>query len=204
MRKSHEDRKAEIIQATLDVAADAKSRKITTQIIADKLQISQPTIFKHFKNNDTLFLAVFEWVAGKIFANFDKGQTQEGNRPQDEVQPKAQLEYLLMAQVSFMNRNPGVARLIFSDHVYKGPQQLKTVIQKIMAMYIQRLSGVIADGVHYGQFRADIDPDVAARLMVSTLQGVIVRWSVHDFVFDLPAEVKSLLPLLMAALERSE
>ncbi len=196
MRKSHEDRKAEIIQATLDVAADDKSRKITTQVIADKLSISQPTIFKHFKNNETLFLTVFEWVSEKIFAKFDASVANESDLPRER------LEKLITAQLIFLTGHPGVARLIFSNHVYKGPQKLKSVVRKIMNMYIQKLTEQVREGVACGQFRGDVDPDVAARLMVSTIQGVIVRWSIHDFGFDLQEEVRPLLKLIFRALDK--
>lgn len=196
MRKSHEDRKAEIIQATLDVAADDKSRKITTQVIADKLSISQPTIFKHFKNNETLFLTVFQWVADKIFTKFDTSIADEGDLPRER------LEKLITAQLAFLTGHPGVARLIFSNHVYKGPQKLKSVVQKIMNMYIQKLAEQVREGVACGQFRADVDPDEAARLFVSTIQGVIVRWSIHDFGFDLQGEARPLIKLIFKALDK--
>ncbi|PCI32492.1 MAG: hypothetical protein COB54_07050 [Alphaproteobacteria bacterium] len=198
MRKSHEDRKSEIIQATLDIAADAKFKKLTTQVIADKLNLSQPAIFKHFKNNDTLFLSVFEWVAGKIFAKFEASVSDENDLP------KARLEKLITAQIGFIKSRPGVARLIFSNHVYKGPKKLKLVVQKIMTLYIQKISQVIEEGVQCGQFRQDIDPDVAARLVVSTIQGIIVRWSVHDFKFDIQDEAQSLLPLVLGALDNPD
>ena len=198
MRKSHEDRKAEIIQTTLEVAADDKSRKITTQVIADKLSISQPTIFKHFKNNETLFLAVFEWVSDNIFPNFGPGLLAENDLP------KEKLEKLISAQVAFLNKHPGVARLIFSNHVYKGPEKLKAVVQKIMNTYIEKLAVLIDGGIRCGQFRSDLDADVAARLVVSALHGVIVRWSVHDFKFNLQDEMLSLLQLILVAFNNPE
>lgn len=198
MRKSHEERKAEIILATLDVAADDKSRKITTQVIADKLSISQPTIFKHFRNNETLFLTVFEWVSNKIFAKFDSSVSNSNDLPRER------LEKLIKAQIQFIKNHPGVARLIFSNHVYKGPQKLKSVVQTIMNTYIKKLAELINAGIRCGQFREDIDPDIAARLVVSTIQGIIVRWSVHDFKFDIQEETQSLLQLILVALDNPD
>ncbi|WP_138378730.1 TetR/AcrR family transcriptional regulator [Luteithermobacter gelatinilyticus] len=195
MRKSHETRRAEIIQATLDVAADEKSKKITTQVIADRLGISQPTIFRHFKNNEALFLTIFEWVSERIFAKFETILTNE------EQLPKEKLEALITAQITFIKKHPGVARLLFSNQVYKGPKKLKAVVQKIMEMYIQKLSGLIQEGMSCGQFRPDIDPHVAARLIVSTVQGIIVRWSIHDFEFDILEETAPLLRLITDSLD---
>ena len=49
MGKPQEERRKEIVQATMDLAAEQGIKKVTTQAIADKVGIAQPTVFRHFK-----------------------------------------------------------------------------------------------------------------------------------------------------------
>jgi len=183
MRKSHEERKEEIIHATLDLAAtDNKIKKITTQAIADTLGISQPTIFKHFKTSDKLFSAVFEWVASKIFNGFDKILSNKDDTPD------IRLDKLIKAQLSFIANHPGVPRLIFSNQVYHGSAKLKTVVQTLMAQYNQTIKSLIIEGIESGHYRATLNPKDTATLISTTMQGLLVRWSIHDFNFDIEQE----------------
>jgi len=66
MGKPQEQRKKEIIQATLDLTADLGIKRVTTQAIADRVGIAQPTVFRHFKTRDDIFSAVIGWIAENL------------------------------------------------------------------------------------------------------------------------------------------
>ena len=195
MRKSHEERKEEIIHATLYLAADDKSKKLTTQAIADNLGISQPTIFKHFKTSDKLFAAVFEWVSSRIFRVFDVILSNK------EDTPDVRLHKLINAQLAFIATHPGVPRLIFSNQVYQGSAKLKNVVQTLMNLYTQKLARLIQEGIESGQYRSSLNSKDAAQLISTTIQGLLVRWSIHDFEFDLEKEGVRLLNIIKSAID---
>jgi len=195
MRKSHEERKDEIIQATLNLAAGDKKKKLTTQAIADSLGISQPTIFKHFNNNDRLFAAVFDWVAANVFRGIDAILSNKKDTPDQRLQK------LIQAQLAFISAHPGIPRLIFSDQVYHGSPKLKVVVQTIMDRYTQKISGLILEGIESGQYRPNLNAQDAAQLITTTVQGLLLRWSIHDFEFELQSEAVRLLDIIKAAID---
>lgn len=195
MRKSHEERKEEIIHATLYLAADDKNKKLTTQAIADSLGISQPTIFKHFKTSDRLFSAVFEWVASSIFNGFDLILSNK------EDTPDVRLHKLIKKQLAFIAVHPGVPRLIFSNQVYQGSAKIKKVVQTIMDLYTQKLARLIQEGIESGQYHSSLNSNDAAQLIATTIQGLLVRWSIHDFAFDIETEGERLLNIIMSAID---
>ncbi len=48
VRKSAEDRKAEIVDAALRLADDIGPDRLSTEVLAEAVGISQPGIFRHF------------------------------------------------------------------------------------------------------------------------------------------------------------
>jgi AcrR family transcriptional regulator len=195
MRKSHEERKEEIIQATLNLAADDKTKKLTTQGIADEIGISQPTIFKHFKSSDKLFTAVFDWVAANIFKSIDIVLLNKADTADQRLQK------LITAQLNFISAHPGIPRLIFSNQVSHGSPKFKVVVQTIMDLYTQKVSGLIIEGMASGEYRPNLNTQDTAQLITTTIQGLLIRWSIHDFDFELQPEATRLLNIIRAAID---
>jgi len=67
MGKPHKERKAEIIQGALTLAAELGVKKVTTQAIADHVGIAQATVFRHFKTRDEIFSGAIGWLATSMF-----------------------------------------------------------------------------------------------------------------------------------------
>ncbi|MEE4297303.1 MAG: TetR/AcrR family transcriptional regulator C-terminal domain-containing protein, partial [Wenzhouxiangella sp.] len=51
-----------------------------------------------------------------------------------------------------------------------------------------------------GTFRSDLEVEQTARLILAMIQGLVMRWSIHDFEFDLPAQADVIWRLLEPAL----
>ena len=193
MGKPHEERKAEIIRSTLELAAEQGVRKVTTQAIADRVGIAQPTVFRHFKSRDAIFAAAIDWLAGELF------RTIEGHLG-DDAPPDERLRRLLEAQLAFVGRHKGLPRLLFSDRLHLESPGLKETVQRVMERYTQRVAGLIREGIEAGCFRRDLEPEDAARYVAALVQGLVMRWSVFDFGFRLEDEAGKLWRFLEGAL----
>lgn len=184
-RKSHETRQAEIVQGALDLAAEQGLSNVTTQAIADRVGIAQPTIFRHFKTRDAIFRSAMEWIATAMFKVLEG--VFSASLPADE-----RMQQLLRRQLEFIGKRRGVPRLLFSDRLHLEDPELKATVRRIMDRYIERLAGIIRDGMEAGLFRPELDPEVTARLIAATFQGLVMRWSIHDFDFPIEAQHASL------------
>lgn len=184
-RKSHEARRAEIIQGALEVASEQGLGNVTTQAIADRVGIAQPTIFRHFKSRDAIFRAAMESIADALF------RTLEGVFAAD-LAADVRLRRVLERQLGFVAKQRGVPRLLFSDRLHLEDPELKATVGRIMQEYTARLAGIVEDGVKSGCFRADLEPETTARFIAATIQGLLMRWSVSDFSFSLEKEAEPL------------
>lgn len=178
MRKSREERREEIIDATLELAAEKGARDTSTQAIADRVGIAQATVFRHFRTRDEVFAGALEWIGRALFRAI--GGPLSGSGPAPD-----RLRQLIDRQLKFISGRKGVPRLLLSDRLHLENPALKRIVLGIMGRYTAEVSRLIRDGQDRGEFRSDLDPDRVAEMLIAMIQGLVLRWSLSDFGFRL-------------------
>ncbi|WP_019624042.1 TetR/AcrR family transcriptional regulator [Thioalkalivibrio thiocyanoxidans] len=196
-RKSGEERREEIVRALLDLTAEHGARDVSTQDIADRVGIAQPTIFRHFPNRDAIFRAALDSIGRKLL---DVLTPMFSGRGSADVR----LRKLLARQLRFISRRKGLPRLIFSERLHREDPELKAVVRDIIDRYTSRLEELLREGISQGCFRRDLQPAETARLIVAMIQGLVMRWSLSDFEFPLDQQGEVLWRLLEPALRTPE
>ena len=193
MRKSGEERQEEIIQAVLDLAAEQGVKQVTTQAIADRVGIAQPTVFRHFKTRNAILHAALEWIGKGLLTVLTP--ILAGGGP-----PDVRLHQLLNRQLQFISQRKGLPRLLFSERLHLEDPQLKEVVRRIMDAYTGHLQALLSEGIEQGCFREDLDPEETSWLIVAMIQGLVMRWSLSDFSLPLAEQGDVLWRLLEPAL----
>lgn len=178
MGKATDIRQQEIIDATLALAAEQGVGRITTQAIADRVGIAQPTVFRHFKNRDAILEAVVARLAENLFELLDELAAEA--LPADE-----RLHQLLRRQMAFVNERRGFPRILFSDRLHVESPALKEAVRMIYLQIIRRISDLLGEGIESGRFRRGLDLQQTALFIGALLQGTVLRWSIMDFAFPL-------------------
>ena len=181
MRKTGEQRKLEIIKATLELASSQGVARVTTQAIADKVGIAHATVFRHFKSRDEIFAAALQHIVQRMMANLEPWF--ESSKPVDQ-----RLRCLVEAQFLFFSANRGLPRLLFSDRLHLESSELKRVIQQAMSRFTSRIEAMLLEGVDAGLFRKNLVSKDTARYLIALFQGLMMRWSVFDFEFSIEKE----------------
>ncbi|MEA1888370.1 MAG: TetR/AcrR family transcriptional regulator [Pseudomonadota bacterium] len=193
MGKPAEQRRQEIVEAALELAAEQGVKRVTTQAIADRVGIAQPTVFRHFKTRDAIFAAAIDFLVSNMFKGLEVFFIGDG--PADK-----RLQQLITKQLGFISQQKGLPRLLFSDRLHLESPALKATVQKVMTTYMRQVANLIKEGQVSGCFRQDLDPDEASRYVAALIQGLIMRWSIFDFGFTLEEEVEPLWKFLHTSL----
>jgi len=185
MGKPTEQRKAEIIQSTLELAARQGVAKVTTLAIADEVGIAHATVFRHFKTREAIFSASLTWIVESMFAELEPVFTS--NEPAD-----VRLEDLIYTQLRFVSEHRGLPRLLFSDRLHMESEELKHIIKNAMNNFTNRITKLINQGVKEGVFSKDVQANRAAKYLIALFQGLMIRWSIFDFGFQIENESANL------------
>jgi AcrR family transcriptional regulator len=189
IRKSAEDRKAEIVAAAIRIAAETGPDRVTTERLAQAIGLSQPAIFRHFPDKD----AIWQAVAGRIAVALDV----EAERALPAGDAVDRLRALVARHHAHLAANPAIPAILFSSELHAGSPALRRAFAAIMANRQAVFAAVLSDGVATGVFRADLDPDQGGALIVTLIQGTALRWSLNGRVGDLVAEGQAMLALAL-------
>lgn len=191
MRKSADVRRREIVEAVLRLATEVGPDRLTTQAVADAIGLTQPAIFRHFANRETLWVEVARAVAARMRAIWEGTGVPEAS-------PETAIRRLIVAHMSLVAEEPAILAIVFSHELRVANGELAEVFRGLMAELSGRLRALYASVAD----RLAATPQDAALLTLGLVQGLALRWSLSGRGFDLVAEAGRLLDLQLAGLVR--
>ncbi len=189
-RKSAENRKHEIVLAVLKQADKVGPDRLSATMIAREIGLSQPAIFRHFPGMKDLWLAVAAHIESVMKKKWDKALD-----PKKE--PPEQLKKLVMTQLRFIQAVPAVPGILFSRELHAGNKGLRQAFFGIMGTLHSRITQIVREGQEIGHFTNNNSPEDSAFLIISFIQGLIVRWSISGKSFNLVEEGERLWGIQM-------
>lgn len=168
-RKSSAERQQEIVQAVLGLIAEQGIQGVTMTRIADRVGITEAALYRHFRGKMEIVAATidtaFDELNAILIASAGGGTTCE------------MLENVLIAHLRFIEKRPGMARILFSDEVhFNSPALRKKLFQRG-----EQVASLIADLLHAGsaagELQADLDVKSATVLYRGIIQAQVLLWA---------------------------
>jgi len=192
-RKSAEERRAEIVAAALALIDRGGPAAATTTAIAQMVGVSQAAIFRHFPKKEEILLAVVDWIAGHVAPRLNIASEAPGS-------PLERLRAVLDAQLRIVRDTPAMPALLFSRELHNENARLRSAVYGHIGRTHDLLAGILLLGATGGPFRAGLDVDRAAFMIIGLLQGLVVRWSLSDRRLDLLEEGHRMFDMLLQGL----
>lgn len=157
--KDSETRRRQVAEAALETIATQGVEGFTTRIIAEKVGISDGTVFRHFKSKAEIVHAAIEVLEEEI----DAGMVQTGT-------PRENLEHFFRHRANFVGAEDSVGRLIFSENLFhlagnEGRERLDEWRQRNVGYLLTNLGALHAAG----QLREDLDVPAMSMFFQGTL-----------------------------------
>ena len=192
-RKSSQDRKVEILAATLELAFEVGPDHVTTGEIAAKLGLTQPAIYKHFPKKKDIWQAVGEMLCEQIEENI-LGCIRAVQKPVDR------LRQLVFNHLHLVLKTPALPEIMVvrdpTGTLIEARRQIRTAMGEYHRAVTQELALLHAAG----QLRAGLRPDDAAALLAGAVQGLVLRLIVTRDQTPLLHEGERLLDLQLSLL----
>jgi len=184
-RKDTITRQAEIVEAALDIIGKHGVRGVTTARLAHELGMSEPNLYRHFKDKDAILCAVVDEIGKRIM---EKGRliASTGSTPSDK------LKAILESHIREVEQKSGIPRLVFSEEMHVHGRTLRDKLYAMIEAYLKVIEEVMEEGVAIGEFRGDIAVNETARTYLGMVQFSAMRWSLGEFSFLLRDEADRL------------
>jgi len=189
-RLSSEDRQSEIIRVAVELAADKGVDSVTTQDMADAMQLTQGAIFRHFATKDDIWVAVMQWIRDRLMKVLDKAAA-------DATDPLNAIERMFFAHITFISKHPAIPRLMFSELLHKKNSKLRQLIQGIISGYEAKIAGLLEEAKSRSLVPDDLDSQSAAVLYIGMIQGLVMQSSIFGGKRSLQQQAENIFPILL-------
>ncbi|VAW19325.1 hypothetical protein MNBD_ALPHA11-1629 [hydrothermal vent metagenome] len=196
IRKTSGDRREEIEQTALDLAYLHTPQKVSTGMIAARLGLTQPAIYKHFPSKQDIWRAVGENLAEKIRNNISLGT-------KSRAAPVSNLKQLVLAQLELISQNPALPELLLMRVEAGGSADCQMTIQSAISDFQLELEANLHLAVKDNTLTKNLNVQDAALLIMGVIQSSILRMIVRRDPGVLQKDGPRLLDLLLAGFART-
>jgi len=159
-RMSGEERRQQIIQATISVMAEQGLEGTTTRRIAENVGVSEPALYKYFSNKKALLLEALDEVGNRFFRTLSQAGGTEGEVPERIFDMSA-------AFYGFVMDHPEESMLFFEAVTGARDPEIKQALGDRLLEYTDILAAMFELGKSQGSVRKDLDTTVAAWQILS-------------------------------------
>jgi len=195
LTKHPEGRKAEIVDTALALAFEAGPNRVTTVAIAERLGLTQPAIYRHYRSKADLWAAITDRLGAEVAGNIARVEAMESPALD-------RLRALVLGHLALVRHTPALPEIMLARDPNSADAVVRVAMQARMAAFQHTLLRLCEAGQAEGALTTDIDPRDLAALIMGVLQSLILRLLLTRNP-GLPVEDgERLLALQIAAFER--
>jgi len=142
MPRAKGERRLEILKALAQMLEAPKWERITTAALAERLDVSEAALYRHFASKAQMFEGLIEFIESSVF-------TLANRITQDEADGLRQAEQLVEMLLAFAEKNPGMVRVMTGDALVGEHERLQVRMNQFFDRFESTLKQALrlaADG----------------------------------------------------------
>jgi len=163
IRKSGSERRAEILQAALDIIGEQGLGQLTFAALASRVGISDAGIIKYFSSKSDI---IYE-----VTASFTESLLKEIKLMSiKDCSATEKIDELFRMHTKTLMNNCGIPRLVFIETIHLQDERVCHVITNTQLQLRLMLAGIINQGIEEGVIRGSIDVESATFTYLALIQ----------------------------------
>ncbi|MGO8753717.1 MAG: nucleoid occlusion factor SlmA [Gallionellaceae bacterium] len=160
------ERKLQILQTIASMLEQPKGEKITTALLAARLDISEAALYRHFASKAQMFEGLIEFIEQTVFGLVNKITAEESNGLK-------QVEGILAMLLGFAQKNRGMTRVLIGDALVNEDERLQARINQ----FLDRVETTIKQALRIAGTQGDLAPDIDVGAKANVLLCYVIgRW----------------------------
>ena len=150
MPRAKGERRLEILKALAQMLEAPKWERITTAALAEKLEVSEAALYRHFASKAQMYEGLIEFIESSVF-------TLANQIAQDEADGHRQAEKLVEMLLAFAEKNPGMVRVMTGDALVGEHERLQVRMNQFFDRFeasVKQSLRVASDGDAAGRAAA--------------------------------------------------
>jgi len=122
------ERRLEILKALAGILESPKWEKITTALLAEKLDVSEAALYRHFASKAQMYEGLIEFIESSIF-------TLANRIAEEEADVRRQAPRLVETLLAFAETNPGMVRVLTGEALVGEHERLQARINQFFERF---------------------------------------------------------------------
>jgi TetR/AcrR family transcriptional regulator len=161
------ERKLQILQTVAQMLEQPKSEKITTAALAERLDISEAALYRHFASKAQMFEGLIDFIEQTVFGLINK-------ITQEEKSGVKQIEEVVAMLLNFAQKNRGMTRVLTGDALVNENERLQQRINQLLDRIEATLKQSLRMAATQGELGEAVDVSAYANVLVCYVIG---RWN---------------------------
>ena len=186
------DKREAILRAATKVFAVNGYFNAKVSDIAGEAGIADGTVYLYFKSKDEILHSIFDRAMAEFIA--------EGRREIAEIEsPAARLTRIAELHLSRLGADRDMA-IVFQVELRGSTKFMQEFSAAGFAEYLDIIRTTIADGQNNGEFRTDIKPVIAAKILYGALDEMVTNWVLSSKAYPLAPLADEVLKIFLGGI----
>ncbi len=167
-------RREQILQTLAQMLEGGPGQRITTASLAREVGVSEAALYRHFPSKARMFEGLISFIEETLFSRValildsDHGAVR-------------QCEQILTLVLAFVERNPGMARILTGDALSGEKDRLHARVHQVFERLETQLRQVLREAEIREGLRTHTTAGATANLMMATVEGRIRQFVRSEF-----------------------
>ena len=168
------ERRQEILQALAQMLEESPGARITTAKLAANVGVSEAALYRHFPSKTKMFEGLIEFVEEAIFSRVTLILAEDDTAIR-------QCEKILTLLLTFVERNPGITRILTGDALAGETDRLRHRVAQFYDRLETQLKQILREAELKEGIRPVLPMQAAANLLLCTAEGRISQFVRSEF-----------------------
>ncbi|CCK82300.1 transcriptional regulator, TetR family [Desulfobacula toluolica Tol2] len=179
----------QIIEAAKKLFADKGFHQTTVVDISKSIGLSEAALYEYFKGKEDLLLEIPDLWISELLEDLENHLF--GIKGAENKLRKYLWWYLRRIELS-----PLDAKVVYLN-LKTNAKFLKTdVYLNVKTLYYYPVS-IISEGIKNGELRADLDPQAARDIFISTMDHLVTCWLLNDMSYPLFENIETIFSIIV-------
>jgi TetR/AcrR family transcriptional regulator len=188
-------RREQILQCLVAMLESDPGARITTASLAKSVGVSEAALYRHFPSKAKMFEGLIDFIEETVFSRTNM-------ITQSDTPSARQCEQILTLVLTFVERNPGMARLLTGDALSGESERLRASINQFFQRLETQLKQILRQAELKEGLRTETTAGITANLMIAVVEGRIRQFVRSEFKHKPTSQWPDQWPRLAAGLFR--
>lgn len=167
-------RREQILQSLAHMLEANAGARITTAGLAREVGVSEAALYRHFPSKAKMFEGLIGFIEETLFSRVKMITQSDGNSLK-------QCEQILTLLLAFVERNPGMARIMTGEALSGESDRLRQQVSQLFNRLELQLKQILREAELKEGLRTQASPTVSANLLLACAEGRIRQFVRTEF-----------------------